>query len=79
MASDKIITVAKHHIERGIEKYKGVVDEHLQGIITRSGYEYTPYLFADGRVLLVLPHNLSALLYPSKKVLFEKLVLDANE
>ena len=60
----------------GIEKYKGKIDEHLQSIVKNAGYEYKTYVFNDGRVLLVLPHEISALLYASKELLYAKLQFD---
>jgi hypothetical protein len=72
----KIVTVASKHIEAGIVKYDGKVDSHLATLIKAAGLTYTPYLFKDGRILLVLPENLSAFLYPDREFLFEKLNLE---
>ncbi len=63
------------HITPGIEKYQGKPDNHLQAIIDKHGYDYKVYVFNDGRVLLVLPQNLSAILYANKQVLYSKLEL----
>ena len=67
--------IQSKHIQPGIEKYQGKLDNHLQAIIDKHGYEYKVYIFNDGRVLLVLPQDISALLYASREVLYEKLEL----
>jgi len=72
----KIITVSGLHIEPGIEKYGGKIDEHLAVLIKNAGLTYTPYIFMDGRVLLVLPKNVSAFLYPDMETLFRNLNLE---
>jgi hypothetical protein len=71
----KIVTVASNHIEAGIKKYGGQVDAHLASLIKSAGLTYTPYLFTDGRILLVLPNNISAILYPDNETFFEQLDL----
>ncbi|MCB0509378.1 MAG: hypothetical protein H6579_03715 [Chitinophagales bacterium] len=74
MAKDITIVQSKH-IELGIKKYEGQLDKELQSLILSAGYEYTPYVFKDGRILLVLPYNISAILYANKAILFDKLQL----
>ena len=76
MQQNKIQPVAPQFIERGIEKYKGVVDEVLQKQLERSDCKFIPYRFMDGRYLLVQPDTNFGLLYPSIEVVHEKLVLD---
>ena len=76
MAKERIVHVAQQHIKPGIQKYQGEIDQHLQAIIKRAGLDYTPYTFSDGRILLVLPYNSAALLYPDKETLFEALDLE---
>ena len=73
---DGIITVKSEHIEKGIKKYNGTIDKHLQALIRNAGLSFTPYSFSDGRVLLVLPHNTSAFLYPNEDVLYRTLNLE---
>ena len=68
--------IAPHHIEPGIKKYQGVIDHHLQQLINNAKLEYTPYVFNDGRILLVMPCNLSAFLYANKEELYAKLSLE---
>jgi hypothetical protein len=70
-----IIVVKKEHIQAGIEKYKGVIDSELLELLSLSGLNAKPYLFADGRVLLVYQAQDHGILYASKKVLFDKLDL----
>lgn len=70
-----VVTVASKHIEAGIVKYKGEIDGHLTSLIKSAGLQYTPYLFKDGRILLVLPNNLGAFLYNDKDTMFEALHL----
>lgn len=76
MSSKPVVIVQSKHIALGIEKYQGKIDEHLQAIVKNAGYEYKTYMFNDGRILLVLPHEISALLYASKEALYAKLHLD---
>ena len=76
MSKKDVVIVQRKHIALGIEKYQGKVDEHLQALVKNAGYEYKTYVFNDGRVLLVLPHEISALLYASKELLYKKLQLD---
>lgn len=71
-----IKAVASKHIEAGIAKYQGKIDEHLASLIKGAGLTYTPYIFNDGRIMLVLPNNISAFLYPDKQSLFEFLNLE---
>lgn len=72
-----VISVASNHIEAGILKYKGEVHLHLQAVIKSAGFDYTPYAFNDGRILLVLPNNTAAFLYDSEDVLTEALSLES--
>lgn len=72
----RIIKVQLEHIELGILKYGGVVDVHLQTLIKAAGLEYIPYVFKDGRILLVLPNNMGAFLYSNKENLFSVLKLE---
>jgi hypothetical protein len=76
MSNKEVVIVQSKHIELGIEKYQGKIDEHLQAIVKNAGYEYKTYVFNDGRILLVLPHKISALLYASRELLYAKLQLD---
>lgn len=73
---EKDITIVQSkHIDLGIKKYEGKLDLELQSLIKAAGYEYIPYIFKDGRILLVLPFNISAILYANKQVLYKKLQL----
>lgn len=74
MSEHKIIRVKSDHIQPGIEKYKGKIDAELQRHLINAKLEYIPYLFEDGRVLMVLEIMNTAFLYPSKKVVFETLL-----
>lgn len=76
MPKEKIISVAPRHIKPGIQKYGGTIDQHLQSLITNAGLTYTPYVFKDGRILLVLPYDSPAILYPDKETLYEVLNLE---
>lgn len=76
MSTKEVVIVQSKHIALGIEKYQGEIDEHLQALVKNAGYDYKTYVFNDGRVLLVLPHEISALLYASKELLYTKLQLD---
>jgi hypothetical protein len=70
-----VIPIASKHIERGIKKYQGEIDTYLHTVIKAAGFGFTPYLLNDGRILLVLPNNTAAFLYPNKEVLFNTLNL----
>ena len=72
----EIVSVAREHIQPGIKKYQGKVDSQLAKLIAIAGFNYTPYLFNDGRVLLVLPHDSAAFIYQSKEHVYKKLNLD---
>jgi hypothetical protein len=75
--SDKkgIVSVAAKHIEAGIKKYQGEPDAGLNTLIHNAGFNYTSYVFNDGRILLVLPDKVGAFLYADKDILFEALDL----
>jgi hypothetical protein len=75
MKSKDVITIDPAHIEAGIKKYEGVVDPHLKTLIQSAGLKYTPYKFKDGRILLVLPNNVAAVLYASQDMLYRILSL----
>jgi hypothetical protein len=70
-----IVSIESKHIDPGIKKYNGEIDIHLSELIKSAGLAYTPYLFSDGRILLVLPYATAAFLYPDKETLFEALSL----
>ena len=73
--SKGVVTVAQGHIEKGIAKYQGVIDAQLTSLIKSAGLQYTPYLFNDGRILLVLPNNLGGFLYDDREAMFAALSL----
>ena len=67
----KPIRIQLQHIERGIEKYKGVKDVELNRFIANAGLSYVAYTFLDGRVLLILPDEMGGLLYGSKEDVYD--------
>ena len=71
----EVVSIAQSHIERGIAKYNGILDGQLVSLIKAAGLQYTPYIFSDGRILLVLPNNLGGFLYDDRGTLFESLSL----
>lgn len=75
MADKKIIAVRASQIDRGIQVYGGEIDHHLQAVIKGASLEYTPYVFKDGRILLVLPNRISAFLYSDRDELYKSLSL----
>jgi hypothetical protein len=79
MSLHKIIHVKKEHIPLGIEKYKGKIDEELARHLKNAKLDYIPYVFEDGRVLMVLEILETGFLYPSKKVVFETLLNSFTE
>jgi hypothetical protein len=66
-----VVPIAPKHIEAGIAKYGGVIDSHLTSLMKGANLQYIPYLFNDGRILLVMHGNLAAFLYDDKDTLFE--------
>lgn len=76
MAAKDIIVVQKKHIQAGIDRYEGKPDTHLQQVLSNAGYDYKVYRFKDQRILLVLPHEISAVLYANDEILYSKLSLD---
>lgn len=74
--SRNVIAVAPNHIGAGISKYKGEIDSNLHSLIKFAGLNYTPYIFNDGRILLVLPENAGAFLYSDKEMLFKIISLE---
>jgi hypothetical protein len=75
-ADKKIQAVAGKFIDRGIEKYKGVVDNTLLSHLKRSDCNFVPYKFEDGRYLLVQPDINCGFLYPDLDTVYAKLVLE---
>lgn len=74
MVNDQIIHVKSEHIQAGIQKYKGKIDVELQRHLKNARLEYIPYVFEDGRVMMVLEIMNTAFLYPSKKVVYQTLL-----
>jgi len=66
-----VTVVAKEHIARGIQKYEGKIDDFLTTLSRNTGIQYTVYKFKDNRILLVLPNEVSAILYASEEVFYE--------
>ena len=71
MRSSKRTFVHQRHIKKGLEKYEGKLDEALHRVLQSSDWNYTPYLFKDGRILLVYENELYGLLYENKAALFQ--------
>lgn len=76
MQEKSVILVAAPYIEPGLKKYEGKIHSQLKKILSMAGLSYTPYLFNDGRVLLVLPNNTAAFLYASEETLYSALSLE---
>jgi hypothetical protein len=67
--------LAAKHIETGIKKYKGEPDARLNTLISSACFNYTSYVFNDGKILLVLSDNVGAFLHAGKETVFEALDL----
>lgn len=65
--SNKPKRILTEHIQRGIAKYQGTKDDELNRFIANVGLGYVAYAFNDGRILLVLPSEMGALLYNSRE------------
>lgn len=61
--------VLQQHIDKGIEKYKGAIDSKLEKLLSLSDWKYTPYRFADQRILLVFESRLFGILYKNEAAL----------
>jgi hypothetical protein len=72
-----VVSVASKHIEAGIKRYAAAPDVQLDALIRNAGFNYTSYVFDDGRILLVLPNNVGAFLYADQDILFAMLQLGA--
>jgi hypothetical protein len=72
MNVDKILVQGKH-IQKGIEKYNGILDERIQKYVDTSPLVYTVYKFEDQRILLVYGEDLYALLYKNEEILLKEL------
>ena len=73
---NKVIPVAPNHLEPGIIKYKGEIDAEITKICHAAGLNYTVYMFADNRMLLILPNGMGGFLYPNKETLLKSLSLE---
>ena len=69
------IVVHKDHLQRGINKYNGRVDTHIQQLLVHAHIRATPYIFADGRVLLVYDQQSYGILYPTTASFYKRLSL----
>ena len=70
-----IVPIAAKHIEAGIKKYNGASDQKLNALIQTAGFNYSSYVFTDGRILLVLPGNIGGILYDDLDTLYKALDL----
>ncbi|PCJ66118.1 MAG: hypothetical protein COA58_08580 [Bacteroidetes bacterium] len=68
--------VLKEHIERGIEKYNGQPDLHLQQLLNTGKMAAEVFRFEDGRYLVLYTLMDQAFLYDSKEELLDKIQLD---
>lgn len=66
MSKRKSTLVQKRHIQPGIKKYGGVIDQSLQQLLGHSDLKYTPYRFQDGRYMLVYEQELYGLLFADR-------------
>ena len=73
--SKSVVSVAPAHIDKGVAKYGGVIDAQLTSLLKAAGLQFTPYIFNDGRILLVMPNNLGGFLYSDREAMFETLNL----
>ena len=69
--TNRMQPILQHHIEPGIAKYKGKEDGYLQVLLDTANMQYTPYVFEDGRIMLVNPKREFGLLYDSEEELLE--------
>lgn len=70
-----IIRVKPEHIDKGVQKYKGVRDETLEALFTNAKIKSEVYRFEDGRYLVNYLSVNQAFLYPDKEALLSKIQL----
>ena len=75
MVPKDLLVIKQEHIQPGIKKYNGVIATDLQELFALAGLTVDPYLFNDGRILVIYKGQQNGILYASKEVLFDKLDL----
>lgn len=77
MKNQKLKTlVLSKHIDKGIERYKGLLANDLQIHLENIAWSFIPYRFEDGRIMLVYADKSFALLYTSEEALYQD--MDTN-
>lgn len=71
-----IVKVRKEHIEKGIDKYKGVRQADIEQLFAQGKLEAKVYRFEDGRMLVHYAVIDNALLYPNEEALMNSIILE---
>ncbi len=78
-AFKSVVKVLAKDIQPLITAYNGITDVEIERLVKNAKLNYMSYLFEDGRILLVLPHNMGAFLYKDKETLFAALSLESTK
>ena len=71
-----VVKIRKEHIQKGIEKYKGVRQEEIEKLFAQGNLKADVYQFEDGRMLVHYLLLDTALLYPNEQSLMDSIVLE---
>ncbi len=63
MAPKDVLVIKKEHLQPGIKKYNGVIDSELKELFSLAGLDVEPYLFRDGRILVIYKGQHNGILY----------------
>ncbi len=64
-----VVKIRKEHIQKGIDKYKGVRQEEIEKLLARGNLNAKVYRFEDDRILVQYLTFDNALLYPNEETL----------
>lgn len=71
-----VVKIRKEHIQKGIDKYKGVRQEEIEKLFAQGKLEAKVYRFEDGRMLVHYTLIDNALLYPNEETLMDSIILE---
>ena len=71
-----IVKIRKEHIQKGIDKYKGIRQEEIEKLFAQGNLKAKVYRFEDGRMLVHYTLIDNALLYSSEQELMDAIILE---
>ena len=71
-----VVKIRKEHIQKGIEKYKGIRQEEIEKLFAQGNLKADVYRFEDDRILVHYLVLDTALLYPNEQSLMDSIVLE---